>query len=172
MLTETVALIVAETDVTEVVMLPKEVDGTVGLENNNEAEDTPEGPVLILVEGRLTDVDGRVVPVSRERLDKLREVLDTLTDICVFSVVLGTLSVVLGMLAEVLGRLGEVDGTTINVFGRDTLISIEADGMLMDTLGRLGEVLGGLRDAKVVRRTCSAELRRYRLRSMEYLKIC
>jgi hypothetical protein len=161
-LTDAVALIVPDIDGAEVVALPNEVDGTLkavavltlGLGIDSEVEDTPERPVLTLLEGWLRDVDGRVMPVLREELGKLRELLGTLTDICVLNVVLGTLIDVLGkdapVLIEVDGRVSEGDGKTTDVLGKDSPVFTEVDGRLIEVVGTVKEVVGAVNEGAVL----------------------
>ena len=164
-LTDTVALTVAEIDGIDVVVLPNElvfkdtleeieVDdklrdvpfATLGLEIDTEGE--VEGrlidrAVFTLVDGELTETDvprievGSVIPVVTDVAGRPGEVLDKVKETCVFTDVLGRL-------ADGLNRLVDADGNPIDV-GRVTEIPV-----FIDVVGRLGEVLATLKENPVL----------------------
>ena len=159
-LTDTVALTVAEIDGIDVVELPNElvlkdtleeieVDdklrdvpvATLGLEidTEEEAEGRPvERAVFTLADGELTERDvpkievGSVIPVATDVAGRPGEVLDTVKETCV-------LTDVLRKLADGLNRLVDADGNPV-----------EEIPVFIDVVGRLDEVLAPLREPPVL----------------------
>lgn len=160
--TDTVALIIAEIDGTDVIILPGEIDDRLrvvpvprlGLDRDidREVEDITgdavfDGRFMVMVVSS-TDV-GSVIPVSTEVVGRVNDELDILMETCVSKAVLGKLKDVLrklndvlgrprdvlDRLSDVLGRLGDVVGNESDVLGRDTLVFSEVEGTLTDVLG-------------------------------------